>query len=215
MGKVAIDLEEVLRDIVVPDINADMSALSPVRNKGKQEDLFAEKKRKGWDKSVEARCDFTPKPSLRHRAGLYFISLWQKSVYGRTLTDIKGDDKMVPFFTDSLAPLIREVLGEELRKGGWCIITTPRRRHKERNFATMVAEALAGKLDIPFYGDVCSCLTRQRTNAVFTVNTVPEEQNVICFDDFVTTGQTLHSMKNALAPYHKNVVNVVGVNNKL
>ena len=180
-----------------------------------KEDLFAEKKRKGWDKTVEARCDFTPRPSLRHRAGLYFISLWQKTVYGRTLTDIKGDDSMVDFFADSLAPLIDEILGPDMAKGGWCVITTPKRRHLVKNFATRIGEQLAARLQLPFYENVCSCHSRQRMNAVYTVNFVPEEQNIICFDDFVTTGQTLLAMKNALAPYRKNIVNLVGINNKL
>ena len=52
-------------------------------------------------------------------------------------------------------------------------------------------------------------------NAVFTLNILPKEQNIICFDDFVTTGQTLLSMKNALAEYRKNLVFYTGINNKL
>ncbi len=212
--RVALDMAEVLQEIQVPELSVpDM--VDVTRRKDGKADLFAEKKRKGWDKTVEARCDFTPRPSLRHRAGLYFISLWQKSVYGRTLTDIKGDDGMVGFFADSLAPLIDDILGPEMAKGGWCVITTPKRRHLVRNFATRIAERMAAHLQLPFYEDVCSCHSRQRMNAVFTVNVVPPEQNIICFDDFVTTGQTLLAMRNALAPYRKNIVNLVGINNKL
>ena len=74
---------------------------------------------------------------------------------------------------------------------------------------------LAEQLHIPFYEDVCSCHTKQRMNAVFSVNVVPKEQNIICFDDFVTTGQTLHSMKVALVPYNKNLIFFAGINNKL
>lgn len=212
--RASIDLGEVLQDISVPDLSTAMADLSSAKAKEK-EDLFAEKKRKGWDKSVEARCDFSPKPRLTRRAGLFFVSLWQKSLYGRTLTDIKSDDAMVDFFADNLAPFLNEVLGEKLHEGGWCIITTPRRRHKERNFATMTAELLAQKLGIPFYIDVCSCRNKQRMNAIFTVHVVPKEQNIICFDDFVTTGQTLQAMKRAFEPYHKNMFMAVGVNNKL
>ena len=219
MRHTALDMGETLQEIEAPDLGrvlADVrDAVVPFRPKKPKEGLFDEKKRKGWDKSVEARCDFTPKPSLRHRAGLYFISLWQKSVYGRTLTDIKGDDTMVDFFADSLTPLISDILGPDMVKGGWCVITTPKRRHLVKNFATRIAEGIAARLQIPFYEDVCSCRTRQRMNAVFTVNLVPKEQNVICFDDFVTTGNTLRSMANALAPYGKNIVNLVGINNKL
>ena len=52
-------------------------------------------------------------------------------------------------------------------------------------------------------------------NAVFTVNVVPKEKNVICFDDFVTTGNTLRSMKVALEKYNKNMLFFSGINNKL
>jgi adenine/guanine phosphoribosyltransferase-like PRPP-binding protein len=52
-------------------------------------------------------------------------------------------------------------------------------------------------------------------NAVFTVNLVPKEQNVICFDDFVTTGNTLKSMKVALEKYKLNILYISGINNKL
>ncbi len=210
-----ISLGDILKDIKPPDLKTVMEEMPSVRSREKEQDLFAEKKRKGWDKSVEARCDFTPKPSLRHRAGLYFIALWQKSVYGRTLTDIKGDDRMVDFFADNVSKLLTEVLGPDLKKGGWCIITTPKRRHLVKNFATRISEGIAARLQIQFYEDVCSCHNRQRMNAVFTVNLVPKEQNVICFDDFVTTGNTLRSMQNALDEYNKNILYISGINNKL
>ena len=214
-GRNALDLGEVLKDITPPDLSLAMGELKAARRKEKEQDLFAEKKRKGWDKTVEARCDFTHKPRLVHRAGLYFISLWQKSVYGRTLTEIKGDDSMVEFFAENITKLISELIGPDLKKGDWCIITTPKRRHLVKNFATRISEAIAARLGIPFYEDVCSCKNRQRMKAVFTVNLVPKEQNVICFDDFVTTGNTLKSMKVALEKYKLNILYISGINNKL
>ena len=210
-----LDLDDILEEIKVPDMGCALSDLNVQRKQKQKDDLFAEHKRKGWDKSVEARCDFTRKVRITRRSNIFFISLWQKSLYGRTLTDIKGDDSMVGFFADSLAPLIQDILGEWLSKGNWCIITTPKRRHMVKNFATRISERLAELLAVPFYEDVCSCHTKQRMNAVFTVNVVPKEQNVICFDDFVTTGQTLLAMKKALADYHKNIVFFTGINNKL
>ena len=209
-----LDLGDVLSDITVPDLSCAFSDMDKVRKKEK-EDLFAEHKRKGWDKTVEARCDFSRKVRITRRSSIFFISLWQKSLYGRTLTDIKADDSMVAFFADSLAPLIEDILGTRLTDGDWCLITTPKRRHTTKNFATRISELLSSKLSIPFYEDVCSCRTRQRMNAVFTVNIVPPEQNIICFDDFVTTGQTLLAMKRALEPYNKNMIFFSGINNKL
>lgn len=209
-----IDMGSLLSEIEVPDLGSVHLDLAESAPKEK-EDIFAEKKRKGWDKSVEARCDFTPKPRLTRRSGLFFLSYWQKSIYGRTLTEIKADDSMVPFFAETISNLISEILGDHLQSGGYCIITTPKRRHKVLNFATRISISIAEKLGIPFYEDVCSCRTKQRVGAIFDVNIVPKEQNIICFDDFVTTGQTLQAMQRALAPYNKNIVFITGINNIL
>ena len=210
-----IDMGDLLSEIEVPDMGSAQLALQDIQAKSKDVDLFAEQKRKGWDKTVEARCDFTPRPRLTRRSGLFFLSYWQKSVYGRTLTEIKADDSMVTFFSCTIASYISEVIGPQLSKGDWCIITTPKRRHLVKNFATRISEDMARRLNIPFYEDVCSCRSKQRVNAIFDVNVVPKEQNIICFDDFVTTGQTLQAMKRALEPYNKNLLFFSGINNKL
>ena len=210
-----IDMGGLLSEIEVPDIGSAQLALQDIQQKSRDVDLFAEQKRKGWDKTVEARCDFTPRPRLTRRSGLYFLSYWQKSVYGRTLTEIKADDSMVPFFADTMKSFISDIIGPDLSKGSWCIITTPKRRHLVKNFATRISEQVATLLNIPFYEDVCSCRTKQRVGAIFDVNIVPNEQNIICFDDFVTTGQTLQAMQRALEPYNKNLLFFSGINNKL
>jgi hypothetical protein len=210
-----IDMGDLLSEIEVPDIGSAQLALRDIQKKNEPQDLFAEQKRKGWDKTVEARCDFTPRPRLTRRSGLFFLSYWQKSVYGRTLTEIKGDDAMVTFFALTMVSYVSELIGPALSKGNWCIITTPKRRHLVKNFATRISEKIADHLHIPFYEDVCSCRSKQRVNAIFDVNIVPKEQNVICFDDFVTTGQTLQAMKRALEPYNKNLLFLCGINNKL
>ena len=209
-----IDISDLLSEIEVPDIGSAQLALQDIQAK-REQDIFAEEKRKGWDKTVEARCDFTPRPRLTRRSGLFFLSYWQKSVYGRTLTDIKSDDSMVLFFAEAMVSLIHDIIGPDLSKGCWCIITTPKRRHLVKNFATRISEQIAALLDIPFYEDVCSCRTKQRVGAIFDVNVVPKEQNIICFDDFVTTGQTLQAMKRALEPFKKNILFISGINNKL
>ena len=185
------------------------------QNKALQKDLFAVNKRKSWDKTVEARCDFTYKLSLTRRSDVDFISIWKKSVYGRTLTDIKGDPDMVTFFADNITPVISETLGYHLADGSWTICTSPKRRHKEKNFATLISERIAASLGIPFYEDVALCHSKQRVNAVFEANNIPRESNIIVFDDFVTTGMTLAGMKKLLTQFRKNVVFYSCINNKL
>lgn len=87
-------------------------------------DLFAEAgKRKAWEKEKLARCDFQKQVKIQHRAGFYFLSVWNKSVKGRTLVDIKSDDKMIPFFATAMVELIRDTLSGSLN--GWAAREAP------------------------------------------------------------------------------------------
>ena len=213
------ELERYVADIEVPSLTVpDLDAHFVSSADKSQKDLFAEKKRAAWkDVQVdEARCDFSPnRMRITNRGGVFFITLWKKSVYGRTLTDIKADDDMVDFFADNIAPLIRSVIGSFLSPEDYAIVTTPKRRHKERNFATMIAEKLGKHLGLPFYDDCALAPNRHRVGTVFTANNIPPQRNIIVFDDFVTTGQTLVSMQNLLLENHKNCVFIAGINNKI
>ena len=208
-GSLADEVARILEDVKPLGVDPALGHVSPKR------DIFAVKKRSAWDKSEEARCNFEYRPRISPRAGIWFLSLWQKSVTGRTLTDIKSDPAEIPHFAAAVSDFISEVLGRNLAEGNWCICTTPKRRHKVRNFASLICEAIHERLHIPFYEDVALCHTRQRVNAVFTLNRLPVEPNVIVFDDFVTTGSTLKAMHELLAKYHKNLLFVTGINNIL
>lgn len=217
-------IEELLNEINTPEdigsitseiVVSEMPDFSLSENAPAGKDIFSVKSRKAWDKSEEARCDFQYHLRLTRRASTNFITIWQKSVFGRTLTDIKSDDAMVPYFIENLVPVIHEMIGFHLGNGSWALVTTPMRRHKERNFASRIAEGLAAELGIPFYFDCAHCRSKQRIGAVFDANNIPREGNVIVFDDFVTTGSTLQSMKNLLLKEGKNPIFICGINNKL
>ena len=213
----AIDMKGIISELTFPEVDEGSLVinLDSTKSRTHPKDLFAVNKRKSWDKSTEARCDFTYNLRLTRRSDVNFVSIWKKSVYGRTLTDIKNDPSMVDFFTENMVPIIRETLGSNLDKGSWCICTSPKRRHKERNFATLISEKIAEQLGIPFYEDVAFCHSKQRVNAVFELNVLPDESNIIVFDDFVTTGQTLAAMKRLLMPLGKNLCFYTAINNKL
>ena len=216
--KGAISLDEVLNDIEVPSLEAPNLDTSFVCDKSK--DLFAEKKRAAWKdvQQTEARCDFAPnKVRISYRNPQFgIISLWKKSVYGRTLTDIKADPDMVEFFAVNVAKLVGQILGSSLSLGDWAIVTSPKRRHKERNFASLISARLGSLLGIPFYEDVAECHSKHRVGAVFTFGKEPpKERNLIVFDDFVTSGATLISMRELLLPLGYNLVFFTGINNKL
>ena len=227
--KGAISLDEVLNDIEVPSLEAPDLDTSFVCDKSK--DLFAEKKRAAWKdvQQTEARCDFAPnKVRISYRNPQFgIISLWKKSVYGRTLTDIKADPDMVEFFAVNVAKLVGQILGSSLSLGDWAIVTSPKRRHKERNVASLISARLASLLGIPFYEDVAECHSKHRVGAVFTFGSsfaerlrsknqspIPE-RNIIVFDDFVTTGATMISMRELLMPLGKNLVFFTAISNKL
>lgn len=204
-----VDVTSILSDFKVADGSPALGALSNGR------DIFAVRERKAWDKSTEARCNFDFRPRITPRAGLWFLSLWQKSLMGRTLSEIKSDPAEIPHFAEAVSDFLIKYLGPALSSGHWCICTSPKRRHKEHNFASLICEQIHEKLGIPFYEDVALCSSRQRVNAVFTLNLLPAEPNVIVFDDFVTTGSTLKGMHELLLKHGKNTLFVAGINNKL
>ena len=212
----ALDIGELLSDITFPTVGSGpVSVPEALSGRAAKKDLFTVQKRKSWDKTHEARCDFTYKLALTRRSEVDFISIWKKSIYGRTLTDIKGDPDMVEFFASNMTPVISETLGYHLACGSWAVCTSPKRRHKVKNFATLISERIAASLGIPFYEDVALCHTKQRVNATFELNILPNEANIIVFDDFVTTGQTMAAMKRLLVSARKNCVFYSAINNKL
>lgn len=215
-GSGTLDLADLTNEIVVPKLEVpDLHQASP---RVVKKDIFAEHTRAAWNgvQTDEARCDFdTNRMRLTNRGGVFFISLWKKSVYGRTLADIKADPAMVGYFADNIAPLIRSVMGSFISGDDYAIVTTPKRRHKERNFASIISARLAELLGLPFYEDCAIAPSKHRVGHVFTANNIPPQRGVIVFDDFVTTGQTLVSMQNLLKSLGKNCIFFAGINNKL
>lgn len=212
-------MDEMLNDIEVPSLDVpDLDGSFAPTCEAK--DLFAEKKRAAWKdvQQAEARCDFAPnKVRISYRNPAFgIISLWKKSIYGRTLTEIKSDESMVEKFAEGMNTLIRQILGHSLSSGDWCIVTSPKRRHKTRNFASLISARLGSLLGIPFYEDLAECHSKHRVGAVFTFGKEPpKESNIIVFDDFVTTGASMISMRELLMPLGKNLVFFTGINNKL
>lgn len=172
-----------------------------------------EKKRPGWNSGKDAKeslCDLKETITLHIKGDISFVSFYKKSEAGFPLSQIKGDIQNVKVFADMATQIIKKAIGLH-STDGWCIITTPKRRHKEQNFASMTAAMIADRLGIPFHDDVISAKTRQRVNPTFTLEKPFEEKNVIVFDDIITTGSTL-TATNACLP-DKNCFFVVGINN--
>ena len=207
-------MDEILNEFNVPSLHVPqlcaLDSASP--------DIFSAHTRKAWKGADvdEARCYFAPyRLRITIRSDVCFISLWKKSLYGRTLTEIKADDAMVGFFAQHIAALVRSTLGAYLSPEDFATVTTPKRRHKQRNFASPISADLAAALSLPFFEDCAFAPSKHRVGTVFTANNIPPQRNVIVFDDFVTTGQTLASMKALLHSLGKNTIFFAGINNKL
>ncbi len=211
----AISLEGIIDNIAVPPLEApELNVVSrPVKK-----NLF-EFKQRAWHKAIdsEARCDFAPnKIKLSFRYPQFaIISLWMRSKLGKSLSEIKSDESMIEFFASNIAQLIPKIIGSSLSAGDWAIVTPPKRRHIQHNFASLVAADISGRLSIPFHEDIALCHSKHRVNAIFSLaDSAPPESNIIIFDDIVTTGATMLSMFNLLNPLGKNLVFFTGINNK-
>lgn len=172
-----------------------------------------EKKRAGWNSGENAQesvCDMVDNIAWHPKRDFSFISCFKKSEEGYPLSLIKSDFNNVEKFAQAAMNVIHRVVGLK-NKEGWAIVTTPKRRHKEHNFAESVCIELSGKLGIPFYQEAITAKNRQRINPVFTLHADIKEQNIIVFDDILTTGATLDAVNNLLSD--KNCFFVVGIDN--
>ena len=172
-----------------------------------------EKKRAGWNSGENAQesvCDMVDNIAWHPKRDFSFISCFKKSEEGYPLSLIKSDFDNVAKFAQAAMNVIHRVVGLK-NKEGWAIVTTPKRRHKEHNFAESVCIELSGKLGIPFYQEAITAKNRQRINPVFTLHANINEQNIIVFDDILTTGATLDAVNNLLSD--KNCFFVVGIDN--
>jgi hypothetical protein len=140
--------------------------------------------------------------------------VWKKSVTGRLLADIKADDREIDHFGVEVSNYIAAVLGtDDLSCGDWGLITAPRRRHKDRNFADLICKVISNRLNVPYYQDVLTARTSQRINADFSLKYDPPKHNLIVFDDFVTSGSTFSAIAQKLKPLNHVLLFVCGVNN--
>lgn len=174
--------------------------------------LDNEKKRPAWGKAKDYKepvCDMKDNIMLSRRTDFYYISSFRKSEEGLPLSVIKTDE-YAGLFKDAALKNIRMLI-QANDVHDWCIITTPKRRHKERNFASYVCEAISKETGIRFYDDAVKAKNRHRVEPEFTLAMEIPERNIIIYDDIVTTGSTLIATKKLLEG--KNLMFIVGIKN--
>ena len=171
-----------------------------------------------WDgESVERRkgqkclrCDFTDTLRIHSKHGYLYYSLYKRSREGLDFDTIKQSEEYACIMAESACSLIDRLF---LNTEGWCIITTPRRRHFEGfHFSEFVSGLISDKKHIPFYKGAVQCLTKDRLNPEFHLLRDIPEKKIIIFDDIITTGTTLTATRNLLLDKDQ-VVCIVGIYN--
>ena len=94
-------------------------------------------------------CDLKDHMQLHRRKFGFYVSSFKKTPSGYPLAEIKQPHNVKLFALKAIE--IASGLVRLKQKEGWCIITTPRRRHKENHFSTMVCQIMSQALGIPFY----------------------------------------------------------------
>lgn len=164
-----------------------------------------------WEEKPQARSTLKPKISIITKPNLFVICNFAKSKEsGELLTAIKENPTNAEVFADEFILTVQKVL-QMVSFDGWCLITAPKRRHVENNFAERICNIVSDKTGLKFYKDVFICRTKQRINPTFTMQKEIKEKNIILYDDIITTGSTLQAMRNLLPQC--NVVCFAGINN--
>ena len=195
---------------VAPDITT-LGAPSIIPNYGQSQKPKKEK-RPAWGKAKDYKepvCDMKDATMLSRRTDFFYISSFRKSEEGLPLSVIKTDE-YIRTFADAALDNIRMIIQAQ-HTHDWSIITTPKRRHKEHNFASSVCEIISRETGITFYDNAVHAKNRHRIDPEFTLTMDIPEHNVIIYDDIVTTGSTLIATKKLLSG--KNLLFIVGIKN--
>lgn len=171
-----------------------------------------------WDKeSVDyakvpkvLKCDFTDTLRLHPKYDYLYYSLFKRSKEGTPFEAIKESEADGARIAKAACSLIDRLL---LSTEGWCIVTTPRRRHFEGfHFSEFVSGLISKTKHIPFYQGSVQCLTKDRLNPEFFLLRDIPENKVIIFDDIITTGTTLTATRELFADKEQ-VICIVGIYN--
>lgn len=205
-----VDIQNIVLESEVPEGNTDF--IEGYKEINKQTEKLKEKAKRnsGWLKNNrynEQLCDLKERLAIHRRNFGIYASSFKTSEKGIKLSEIKKEENILLFAMEA-AKLIKGLFRFNITKE-WCIITTPRRRHKSWHFATMVCKKVSEIVGIPFYEDVLYAPNRDRLNPKFELLKDIKENNIIIYDDIITTGKTIES---TVKPFKdRNVLIIVGI----
>ena len=170
------------------------------------------RKRKSWKserQAGESVSDLKAQPQMYQRHGRFFVASFRKTEKGLPISQCKQAD-MVPYFAENAVKLLQGVmqLGET---EGWALVTTPRRRHKQWNFADEVCKQIQERTGLRYIANMAEAKNRHRINPELKLIKQVDEKNIIIYDDILTTGSTVQAMRELLKG--KNIIVIIGINN--
>lgn len=156
-------------------------------------------------------CDMRPRMAIHRIWDNYYISLYRRSKEGVPFKEIKQSEEYAERFAVDVCAFLSGFIAD---KAGWCIVTTPRRRHYDCfHFATDVCRRVSEKTGIPFYDGAVQTLNKDRLHPDFCLLRQIEERKVIVYDDIITTGSTLIAT-SALFADREFILNLVSISNR-
>lgn len=161
-------------------------------------------------KLSEPKCNMEMRMGIRWLKDFAYFSSFGTGHTGIPISEVKKSEYVL-LFAEAACAVIEKVIGLH-SIGSWAITTTPMRRHKDWNFAEECIKAISSKLCIKCYSRYAVAQDGDRLHPVFYTNGEIEEDNVILYDDIITTGSTVRAMRNVLS--NKNVLVVTGIDNK-
>lgn len=157
------------------------------------------------------RCDFTPRAAMHRIGDMYYLSTFRRSKEGMPFKEIKVSAECAGTLATEAERFLWAFVGN---LSGWCIVTTPQRRHFGGfHLATEVCRDLSARLGIPFHEGAVQTLNKDRIHPDFCLLRPIEERNVIIYDDIITTGSTMLAT-SALFADRDFVINLIGISNR-
>lgn len=162
---------------------------------------------KAWE---QRQLHFFIKMDLKiKQKGDFFVTfLYSKDKNGDELDTIKETPTNVQLIARDVVKALT-LLFQNL--DGIALITTPKRRHLENNFAENICFDVANQTGLHFYPNAVVAKNRVRINPDFNLTINIQEKIVILFDDIITTGSTIRATRELLR--EKTVYCIVGFNN--
>lgn len=192
----------------------------PPTDAGQYGDILASKSRTPWGHGTqpEPRCDFSPGHVTLTpiTGGARVATLWRRSPYGRTLSEIKTSDQMLSFMAPKISEFISSIIGPSPHPESYIIVSPPKRRHPgKQNFASRLCSLVAQHLRLTYIDDFATCRTRARINPEFTIAVpLPPQPAIIVIDDILTTGSTLTAMHAIITAAGKSPILIAAILNR-